>query len=1027
MSTTASLALVQLMGLDALEARVPAALSRAQELASDLTRGLADELGGEVCRSSVRGMAVRFEQAAHAATFTIRLHQQMLEQPWSPTLLVHPNAAEVTDDEGAVLFRGLRMRAAVHRGPCLPSSQLLMGPAAYHAARLLEAAHTGQTLVSQEAWRFLAGPLPAGAVLRDLGRHVLPGVQGRTRLFQLLPSPLDRRTFPPTASPDHARAHATRLPKIIGREGDLQALHELLRLGVRMISVVGPRGVGRGRLCAQLAARPPEGFARGRVERIKLRGPGTREVVRATADALEIPTAHAPTLEASIEQLGHALESMGPTLLIYDGVETSSLALRRWLQLAPDLRVVIHGPEPLATPLETVYRLQPLPPPGPARARHSAAVRLYSETAAKVIDGFHLDEPVDVAVVVQALGGNPLAIRLAAGMVDRLPPPMLAARCLGRQLSVDDMVAVVVELMDSDQRALLEAAAVIPGPFEPDLPAQLMGTGQDAQTLIHPLRELARRNLVSRVVDGELPQITRFMLDAAIRDAILDGMEPELIAARRATLADLVLERCTFWSKRAFSRNRPEVLARLALDWERLLSIVEWAEEARNSANASTWTDRAVRAVLVLEPILRSRGPLPSEQELLDRAMALSDGVLGNDPALQVRLLVARADSRLRAGSSEWKVDLDRARNIAARWDDALGAARADLIEGRALAQQGETTEALERLDAARRAFAEHDDPLRAALAEGRWGAVAMQRGRLDDAEPVLVDAARQLRALDAVHLLARVLGWLGRLYRRTDRADAARSVTRESIRIHEELGAVAAECRARHELATLDHQLARYGGAADGLHRAIERARSIGDRRVESRSLLLLAVVSLARADHGAARAHLLEALALSRERRDSRDEGEVMGYLGIVHHLDEQPDAARDYYAQARRQCHAQRAHDLEALFTGWLGGLEAEQLDAERARTLAVEARRCLDRSGDRQIGQALQVLGHVVVLTEGVLEGAAERGRQQLRHHLRGTDPRRLSSEGRLAYRRVRRLAARGLLRTVPPPAEPTPTS
>ena len=698
MGTTTCLALVQLVDLDALEARVPAALARAVELASAVTELLVDEHGGRVCRSSARGVLACFDEATAALTYTIRLHEQLLEQAWSPTLLVHPSAAEVRHADGTLLHRGLRLRAAVHRGPCLPGVDRMMGPATYHVARLVETTRPGQTLLSQEAWRYLRGALPAGTILRDLGHHGLPGVQGRTRVFQALPEALDKRTFAPLAEGPDARAHADRLPKIIGRESDLAALHELLMLGVRMINVVGPRGVGRGRLCAQLAHRPPDTLARARVARVKLREAGTQEVVRATADALEIPTAHAPTLDAAIEQLGHAIESMGRALLVFDGLETSSRALSRWLELAPELRIVVHGPEPLGKPLETVYRLRPLPPASPDVTRHADCVRLYTESAVRIDPQFHLLEPMDVAFAVKALGGNPLAIRLAAGLVDHLPPPQLAARFLGCAVDLDDMVELVVSHLDLEDRTLLEACAQIPGAFEPDVPALLLGR-PDADDIVDRLRGLASRNLVGRLVDGELPQVTRFAVTEAVRPAILAAIEDEMLWHRRATLADLWLERCFFWARRAFGRDRPEVLSRVALDWERLLSVIEWAEAAKGADTAPAWADRAIQAVLVLEPILRSRGPLPSEVELLDRVLALGDAVLGNDPGWQVRALVARADARLRCGAGDWQADVARARSIADRWGDTLGRARADLVEGRALAQRGQLDDAVTGLE----------------------------------------------------------------------------------------------------------------------------------------------------------------------------------------------------------------------------------------------------------------------------------------------------------------------------------------
>ena len=202
----------------------------------------------------------------------------------------------------------------------------------------------------------------------------------------------------------------------------------------------------------------------------------------------------------------------------------------------------------------------------------------------------------------------------------------------------------------------------------------------------------------------------------------------------------------------------------------------------------------------------------------------------------------------------------------------------------------------------------------------------------------------------------------------------------------------------------------------------AIARARSIGDRYEEEKSLRVLALVALANSDHPSARSHLLEALALVRERRDRPAEGEVMGWLGVMHHLDEQPGPARAYYELAAELLRPHHERRLEALFTGWLAELEAEQLQLETSAALFHRARELM--TADPQVEQALAILEAPSALATGVLAGDPESGRQALRLALRGIDPRDLSGEARLAFRRARRLASRGLVATKAPRIDPT---
>ena len=101
---------------------------------------------------------------------------------------------------------GIRIRTAVDAGPVEERDGDLYGPPLNRCARIMDAAHGGQVLVSENVWEDLHDE----AMLRigeekepidfvDLGLHRLKGLARPQRLFQILHSQL-QRDFPPPRS-----------------------------------------------------------------------------------------------------------------------------------------------------------------------------------------------------------------------------------------------------------------------------------------------------------------------------------------------------------------------------------------------------------------------------------------------------------------------------------------------------------------------------------------------------------------------------------------------------------------------------------------------------------------------------------------------------------------------------------------------------------------------------------------------------------------------------------------------------------
>ena len=78
-----------------------------------------------------------------------------------------------------------RIRAGIHSGRPTLTDTGYIGLPIHTAARICEAAHGGQILVSSETRAALKGSLPAGLRFRNLGRYRLPGLTKSEALFQV--------------------------------------------------------------------------------------------------------------------------------------------------------------------------------------------------------------------------------------------------------------------------------------------------------------------------------------------------------------------------------------------------------------------------------------------------------------------------------------------------------------------------------------------------------------------------------------------------------------------------------------------------------------------------------------------------------------------------------------------------------------------------------------------------------------------------------------------------------------------------
>jgi predicted ATPase/DNA-binding NarL/FixJ family response regulator len=226
------------------------------------------------------------------------------------------------------------------------------------------------------------------------------------------------------------------LTPLIGREREADQLVALLRRSsARLVTLVGPGGVGKTRLAAQVARRLHPSFRDG-VRLVSLASiiePGL--VVPAIASALQVSERHQSPLLQQVQETLHDLH----TLLVLDNFEHLMQAaplLEDLLVACPALTMLVTSRAALRLRAEHLFPLAPLPLPDlrslPDRdaLAQNPAVALFLERARAVVPTFQLT-PTNVQAVAEIcvrLDGLPLALELAAARIKVLPPHALLAR-----------------------------------------------------------------------------------------------------------------------------------------------------------------------------------------------------------------------------------------------------------------------------------------------------------------------------------------------------------------------------------------------------------------------------------------------------------------------------------------------------------------------------------------------------------------------------------------------------------------------
>ena len=731
----------------------------------------------------------------------------------------------------------VRVRIGVHSGEVSIVDGQYEGIEVHKAARVASAAHGEQLVLSSATRDLIAGHLPDGLALRDLGNHRLKDLPQLERLHQV-DVPGLRTDFPVHSS---FAGTPTNLPpemtSFVGREVECEGVQVALA-DARLVTVAGPGGAGKTRL-AQRIASTQMGRSSDGVWFIDLSAlPPEGDVAAAITRVLGIHD------ELGRDRLDTLVDACGSRDLLFvldncehllDAVARVSEAL---LSHCLNVRLLATSREPLRLSAEHVYRIGPLTLPGPDSTAaeavlECAAAQLFVTRARQRRHRFEVTDgnARTVASICRRLDGMPLAIELAASRVEVLEPEDLLAalddrfRALRsgirtaspRQQTLHGLIEWSWQLLEDPRRRILEACSVFPSTFTAESAhAVARGGSTDVWDTADDLEALVAKSLVQPQDHG------RYVLLESIRDYAAEKVQQrggEAAAELRARHRAYFLELARLAEPHLLGPERERLCGDLDVDHDNI-------DAAIRSSKLDGDPLSGLELLVLLRERWEARGLMPEARELL--LDLLDDPRTMDDPSLRGRAL---ADAALHLENG---VDGERYRQVSAMARAAAEELGDPWLLSYALSVTGPSIEEVgDHLANAARAVEiarSVGDPFLLSMAlTDHWSATGRAEA-FDEARAAALELLEIDRRAGHQTRVARILTNLSDLDIRMGRLDEARLRAEEAVAIFESSADARMAPCAWHNLGLVDLLAGQTSLAREAFCRSYQMSRDAGD-----------------------------------------------------------------------------------------------------------------------------------------------------------------------------------------------------
>src|SRR5215470_754878 len=394
--------------------------------------------------------------------------------------------------------------------------------------------------------------------------------------------------------------------RFVGRDAELAELRSLVSGGSRLITIVGPGGIGKSRLALQVAAEALDGAGDG-VWLVELAPVADDELVARTAAAVlsvrEEPGR--PMVDTLVDAVGDR-----HLLVVLDNAEhvlgAAAKLANAMMRSCPRASLLVTTREPVGISGEHVFRVPPLAVPpadlaAPGELAAFESVQLFTQHAAMHTQGFVLNDAnaAAVASVCVRLDGIPLALELAAARLGSLSVPEISSRldqrfrlltrgsrtALPRHQTLGALIDWSYDLLNSGEQLVLDRLSVFAGGWTLEAAEAIASGGDTAdwQVLDH-LAALVDKSLVQA---EDLQGSTRYRLLETVRHYAaerLAGRTGSELHQTRAAHRDYYLALVETAERHLCGRDEPVWLDRLEVEFDNIRAALAFSLADPDSA-----------------------------------------------------------------------------------------------------------------------------------------------------------------------------------------------------------------------------------------------------------------------------------------------------------------------------------------------------------------------------------------------------------------------------------------------------------